>query len=127
MSEKQLAGLRPEQFGPLLPFVENDQITDINWANGQLIVDDVKKGRYLVENVHLTDEFLNQFSSHVGNIPSVNANLTSVNPVVEAEGNGLRIEIVHESAAVNGKTISIRKSLPYAKLTDTVQRKYSIF
>ena len=118
MEENQLAGLRPEQFGPLLPFVENDQITDINWANGQLVVDDVGKGRYRVEEVHLSDQFLNQFESHVGNIPSVNANLTSVNPVMEAEGNGLRIEIVHESASVNGKTISIRKSLPYVKLTD---------
>lgn len=114
---KELAGLRPEQFGLLLPYIQDNDITDINWANGQLIIDHIKKGRYKVDTV-LTNEFLQQFSYHVGNIESVNSNLTPVQPVIEAEGNGLRIEIVHESVARNGRTISIRKSLPIVRLTD---------
>lgn len=115
--------LTREQFGPLYPLVRNDRITDINWNGRQLWIDHLDRGRYC-SNILLEAAFIQQFTSHISNVVSLNFNKHT--PLLEAEANGLRISIIHESYARSGRSISIRKSPPIKRLYDEmmIQEQY---
>ena len=55
-------------FGPLLPYIRDDDITDINWNGTQLWLDNLKKGRYLEDSVKLDSKFVKTFTSNISNI-----------------------------------------------------------
>jgi pilus assembly protein CpaF len=112
--------LTKEQFGPLYPLVQNERITDINWNGRQLWIDHLDRGRYC-SNIILETAFIEQFTSHVSNVVSLNFNKHM--PLLEAEANGLRISIIHEAYARSGRSISIRKSPPIKRLYDETMLK----
>lgn len=99
------------------------QITDINWNGRQLWIDHLKRGRYR-SDMTLETAFIQQFTSHVSNVVSLNFNKHI--PLLEAESNGLRISIIHEAYARSGRSISIRKSPPVKRLNDEymIQQEY---
>lgn len=100
--------LPDEIFGPLLPFINDDNVTDINWNGEDLWIDDLTKGRYCANGVKLDETFLANFTTKIANLMSVQFN--KYNPLMEAETDNLRISIVHEGVAKTGRTISIRKT-----------------
>ncbi len=104
----------PSIYGPLEPFIENENITDINWNGKQLWIDHLKKGRYM-EKVRLDEDFIQRFSMYVAN--QVNASFNKYHPLLEAEDSGLRVSIIHEDVAKTGRSISIRKSPMKRRLT----------
>ena len=53
---------KDSSFGPLLPYIEDDQITDINFNGTDVWVEHLTKGIYKTD-VQLTQEFVNQFST----------------------------------------------------------------
>lgn len=112
--------INDEQYGPLLPFVQNETITDINWNGKELWIDDIMTGRQRLDVV-LEEDFVNQFSAHVANIES--ASFNKYNPILEADSGGLRISIIHESCTETGRSISIRKSPPKKQLNDDLMVK----
>lgn len=98
-----------ELFGELLPYIKNDNITDINWNGTQLWIDDLEIGRYCDEKVKLSQHFIEQFSQRIAN--EVHASFNKSTPQLEAEvNNELRISILHEYVAMTGRSISIRKA-----------------
>lgn len=99
--------MKDENYGELLDFVKDINVTDINWNGRQLWIDDLVKGRYM-SKVVLSPEFIVQFSLRVSNVVSEKFN--KYNPKLEAETEELRISIIHESVAHTGRTISIRKT-----------------
>ena len=99
--------LSNETFGELLPYIESDDITDINWNGQELWVDDLNKGRYKVD-VTLSDKFVANLSVKIANLMNVNFN--KYLPLLEAETDTLRISIIHEDVAKTGRSISIRKT-----------------
>lgn len=96
-----------DDFGPLLPFKNDSNITDINWNGRQLWIDDVTRGRYL-SDVVLDQRFIDLFTQRIMN--RANKSFNPYTQLLEAETDELRISIIHESAAVSGRSISIRKS-----------------
>ena len=109
-------------FGPLYPFVMNDEITDIDLNDHKcfeeesfLWLTNSQNMRYK-EKIVLPESFIEQFTKRVAN--TVSRSFHKQSPVLEAETDTLRITIVHESVSVSGRTISIRKSLPYVRLTE---------
>ena len=100
--------LRKENYGDLLPFVEDNDITDINWNGFQLWLDDVNKGRYCIEGFELSPDFVEAFSIRVSNVVSKPFN--KYNSRLEAETEELRITILHESVSRTGRAISIRRT-----------------
>lgn len=106
--------LSSENFGPMLPFIEDINVTDINWNGKQLWIDDVNKGRY-ISDVELTKEFVDVFSIRIANVVSQTFN--KYTPSLEAETSELRITIMHESVSHTGRAISIRKT-PAVKRID---------
>lgn len=100
--------LNDEIFGDLLPYIREDNVTDINWNGSALWLNDLKKGRYCVENFKLDDKFIDQFTARLSNLMNSPFNKTA--PLLEAETDGLRVSIIHESVAPTGRSISIRKT-----------------
>lgn len=98
---------REENFGVLLPFINDADVTDINWNGSQLWIDDVNKGRYKVDTV-LDKEFTDVMSVRIANVVSKTFN--KYQPSLEAETDELRITILHESISNTGRAISIRKT-----------------
>ena len=98
---------KDEYYGPLLEFVKDENITDINYNGKDVWIDDLNKGRYKAD-VELTKEFVAQFSTRVADV--VSENFSPYDPLLEAETDVLRISIVHEAVANTGRSISIRKT-----------------
>jgi len=94
-------------FGQLLKYINDDDITDINWSRN-LWVNHLKKGRYKIENFVLDDAFIHQFYTRISNLMNVQFNKN--NPLLEAETENLRISILHDSVTNTGISISIRKT-----------------
>lgn len=98
---------KEEHFGPLLPYIQDDNVTDINYNGTDVWIDDLTKGRYKAD-ITLTKEFINQFSVRIADLVSEAFN--QYNPLLEAETETLRISIIHETVANTGRSISIRKT-----------------
>lgn len=104
-----------EFFGELLPYVEDDNVTDINYSSGMLWLNDLKKGRYLAKDVSLSDVFLNTFATRIANLNNVNFNKNDY--LLEAETDELRITIIHEDVTNTGRSVSIRKTPAIRRIT----------
>ena len=107
MSEVDITLLKDENYGDLLDFIKDINVTDINWNGMTLWVDDIEKGRYM-SDIELTPEFVESFAIRISNI--ANRTFNKYNPKLEAETEELRITIVHDSVSHTGTCISIRKT-----------------
>lgn len=110
--------LQPADFGPLWNYIADDNVTDIdlNCDGSELWITDLNKGRYRVEK-HPEDcnmKFVTTFTQRVAN--KVSKQFNKKEPLLEAETGKLRISCVFSTAAVSGISISIRKSLPFARI-----------
>lgn len=100
--------LEDEVFGDLLPYIRDEQITDINYNGSALWVDHLTRGRYCVPSYQADSSFLNRFSMRIANL--MNRSFNQYEPLLEAETDELRISIIHESVTNTGRSISIRKT-----------------
>lgn len=100
--------LDSEIYGPLWPLIQCETVTDINYNGSDLWVDDVCLGRYLEEEIGISDHFVKQFSMFLANL--MNRSFNQYEPCLEAETENLRISIIHESIARTGRSLSIRKT-----------------
>lgn len=121
MRERVEISIKRENFGPLWPYVLNDQITDVDYNGRELWVTDLRRGRYPVKEHQVTEEFMDQFTHRIGNL--VNKPFNKSNNLLEAETDTLRISIVHESVAVSGRSCCIRKALPKVRMTQEIMLK----
>ena len=113
INEKEFA---MERFGPILPYIENKDITDVDINGNELWITDVNNVRTKVEDVEITDEFVANLTRWIGNLMSKNLNKTDV--LLEAETEVLRISIIHEEVAITGRSICIRKTPALVRLTE---------
>ena len=79
---KEAWNLKDESFGPLLEYVRDEEITDINYNGKDVWVEHLKHGIYKVP-VHLTEEFVSQLSIRVSNV--VSEQINKFNNVLEAD------------------------------------------
>lgn len=106
--------LQEEDFGVFLPYVQKKEVTDIDFNGHELWITDLERGRYCANDL-VTEEFVEEFTHRIAN--RVNKPFNQMHNILEAETNTLRISIIHESAAVSGRSICIRKSLPEVRHT----------
>ncbi|SDB15344.1 ATPase, T2SS/T4P/T4SS family [Eubacterium oxidoreducens] len=116
MQNKELK-IEKTQFGPFAKYIENEDITDVDYNGRDIWLTNVKSGRKKIsaKEAGVTQDFVVKFSQIVSN--AVSGSLNQMNPVLEAETKTLRISIVHESKAVSGRSICLRKSLGRMRLT----------
>ncbi len=109
-----------EYFGPLWQFVTEEKVTDIDYNGTEIWLTTTDNERYKIDDAfveeHITASFVEQFSARVSN--AVSKQFNRRNPVLEAETKDLRVTILHESVARNGRTISIRKTPPIIRMTE---------
>lgn len=103
-------------FGPLYPYISNDDVTDIDFSGNELWITDCNNTRTRLNKVVLDNEFIEQFTKRVSNM--VSQPFHKMSPILEAETETLRITIVHEDVCQGHRCICIRKSLPRVRLTD---------
>lgn len=104
-----------EYFGELLPFIQNEKITDITWNGRDLWIDDLEKGRYK-EDIKLSQEFVEIFSTRIADL--ANKNFNASEPLLEAETDDLRISIIDDSVTNTLKSIAIRKTPALRRLNE---------
>lgn len=101
-----------EYFGVLWPYIADDQIINIDYNGRDVWVEDTTNIRRKLD-LKLDPLFIDQFCRRVAN--SVSANFTKTSPRLEAQTETLRLSIGHESFARTGRTICIRKTLPFVR------------
>lgn len=107
--------LVPAHFGPLWPYVEQDEITDIDFNGKDLWITNTANERIKIKEHGVTKEFIEKFSHYIAN--NVSRAFNKVDNLLEADTDTLRVSIVHESAAISGRTVCIRKTLPSVRMT----------
>jgi len=106
--------MEPKYFGDLWKYVNNDEVTDIDFNGTDLWITDSQNTRTAIKDHGITTDFVNNFSQRVAN--QVSKSFNKMSPLLEAETETLRISIVHESAAVSGRSICLRKTLPIVRI-----------
>ena len=116
--------LKEECFGPLLPYVKDQQVTDINYNGTDVWIEHLKYGIRKAP-VNLTPEFAGRFSVLISNI--VSEQINKFNNVLEAETDTLRISIIHPSVTNTGYSISIRKTPAVMRMTEENAGRWILF
>jgi len=112
---KDALTLSPDNYGPFWEYVNNDEITDADFNGVDLWITDTDGRRTHITDHGITSDFVRAFSQRVAN--KVSKPFNKMAPLLEAETSTLRISILHESAAVSGRSICLRKSLPNVRIT----------
>lgn len=111
--DKILTGiLTKERLKPLLPFLENNEITDIDWHGNSLWVNTIHNESVRIpDNEHsVTSEYIDGFVSNIANSQSKYFNKQNYKLEAESEELCLRITCLHESVAKTGTSVFIRKT-----------------
>lgn len=96
-----------DQFGVFWKYMQVPTITDIDYNGRDLWITDLEKGKHRVEE-EITPLFLEQFAHNIGN--AGNKHFNKAHQVLEVDVNDLRISILHDSVAMTGTSVCIRKS-----------------
>ena len=96
-------------FGPLVQYLQNDDITDISYSNGgQVWLKTLSSGLFRVENPAVNNAFMEKLAFQCANVMGKTFNMAA--PFLDAEGTELRLNFVHDSIAKNGIAVVIRKT-----------------
>lgn len=96
-------------FGPLKPYLELDDVTDVSYSNGgQVWVKTLSKGLYRDENPAINNAFMEKLAFQCANTMGKTFNMA--HPFLDAESAELRLNFVHDSIARNGIACVIRKT-----------------
>lgn len=100
--------LEDESFGPLLPFIQDERITDVDYNGTDLWLTDINKVKVKKDASLVTPKFLEVFMNKVS--MAVERQFNPANPILEAESDELRITAVHETVTTTGRAFCIRKA-----------------
>lgn len=96
-------------FGPLKPYLEDDDITDISYDNdGQIHLKTLSKGIFRVENPAINNAFMEKLAFQCSNVMGKTFNMA--HPFLDAESAELRLAFIHESVSRNGVACVVRKT-----------------
>ena len=96
-------------FGPLKEFLQDDNVTDIEYNNeGQIYIKTLDKGVYRVERPEINNTLIEKLAFQCSNVMGKSFNMA--HPFLDAESAELRLNFIHESIATNGIAVTIRKT-----------------
>ena len=110
-ASKQKEFLEMGIFEPIQNYINDSNVTDIDWNGDNLWITDITKGRYM-SNLKLSDEFILNLCTKLSNVQ--NQQFNRHDPILEAAFANFRISIWHESFA-GKRSISIRSNPPYLR------------
>jgi len=119
--------MTPEFFGPLLPYVEDDDVTDIDYNGTDTWIRTCHGRRYKADELKdkMTKQFIARLTSRIQT--SVSKEFNPQHPLLEAETKVLRISIVHESVCNGRRSICIRKTPSEVRINtrESIQNGYA--
>lgn len=122
----QTGVLTDERLKPLLKYLNDENIIDVDWNGSDLIVRDINNNSVKIPRMEhgITKEYIDAITQHIAN--SVSQSFTQDNPVLDAETDRYRIQCIHEIAAVSGRCLFIRKttSKPRLSYDSLIQQMY---
>ena len=96
-------------FGPLVEYLNNDDITDISYGNkGQIHLKTLSQGIFRIENPNVNDAFMEKLAFQCSNVMGKSFN--AAHPFLDSESAELRMNFIHDSVASNGIACVIRKT-----------------
>ncbi len=96
-------------FGPFVPLIQNDDITDISYSNdGQIWIRSLTRGNIPTKLEGATNALVEKLAFQCSNVMGTTFN--NAKPFLDAESTELRLNFVHESIATNGIAMVIRKT-----------------
>ena len=96
-------------FGPIKEFLQDDNVTDIEYNNGgQIYIKTLDKGVYRVERPEINNTLIEKLAFQCSNVMGKSFNMA--HPFLDAESAELRLNFVHDSIATNGIAVTIRKT-----------------
>lgn len=118
--------LTDERMKPLLRYLNDENIIDVDWNGSDLIVRDINNiSTKIPRKEHgITKEYIDSLTQHIAN--SVSQSFTQDSPILDAETDKYRIQCIHEIAAISGRCIFIRKttSTPRLKYDKLIKEMY---
>lgn len=96
-------------FGPLVEYLNNDDITDISYSNGgQIWLKTLSQGIFRIENPNVNNAMMERLAFQCSNVMGKSFN--AAHPFLDSESAELRMNFVHDSIATNGIACVIRKT-----------------
>ena len=96
-------------FGPLVKYLNDDNVTDISYSNGgQLWLKTLDKGIYREEVPGVNDPLIEKIAFQCSNVMGKTFNMA--HPFLDSESAELRMNFVHDSIAKNGVAAVFRKT-----------------
>ena len=96
-------------FGPLKPYLDDDDITDISYDNGgQIHLKTLSKGIFRIENPAINNSFIEKLAFQCSNVMGKTFNMA--HPFLDAESTELRLAFIHDSVSRNGVACVLRKT-----------------
>ena len=96
-------------FGPLKPYLDDDDITDVSYDNGgQIHLKTLSKGIFRIENPAINNAFMEKLAFQCSNVMGKTFNMA--HPFLDAESAELRLAFIHETVSRNGIACVLRKT-----------------
>ena len=112
-------------FGPLVEYLNNDDITDISYGNkGQIHLKTLSQGIFRIENPNINDAMMEKLAFQCSNVMGKSFN--AAHPFLDSESAELRMNFIHDSVATNGISCVIRKTPAKIRLEKDkiIEQKY---
>lgn len=112
-------------FGPLKPYLEDDDVTDISYSNnGQIHIKTLSKGIFRIEIPGVDNAFMEKLAFQCSNAMGKSFNMA--HPFLDAESTELRLNFVHDTIARNGIAAVLRKTPAKVRLVKEkiIEEKY---
>ena len=121
MEEKKVSTglLTEDRLRPFLPFLEDDNITDVDWNGDALWVNTIHNESIKIpDDQHtVTKEYINTFVQNVANSVSQRFNKEKYKLEADTDEYNLRITLLHESVAKTGHAVCLRKTTKEPRFT----------
>jgi len=96
-------------FGPLTPYLEDDDVTDVSYSNGgQVWIKTLSRGIYHDDKAEVSNAHMEKLAFQCANMMGKSFNMA--HPFLDVESAELRLNFVHDSIAKNGIACVIRKT-----------------
>lgn len=105
-----------EFFRSLWKYIEDDDVTDIDYNTHQLWIKRVNHIPELIVDAEITDSFISNLANRISNKAGKTYNQEKKQLCTDF--GYLRITCVHELLSISGVSMSIRKSLPSLRITE---------
>lgn len=124
-TEEKGIQMKPEFWSHLWKYIENPDITDVDYNGKELWLTYIDGRHEKVEEEGLTDSFIKILIQRIAN--EVSKPFNNTNPILEAETKDLRISVLHESVSQTGRSICVRKTPEFVRINtkDAIANRYA--